>query len=271
MGIYNCQESLSQTLLSIKDQSYRNWELIMCDDGSTDATFDIAHKFTLQDSRMKVIKNEKNVGLAKSLNHCLEHSTGDYIMRHDGDDLMVVDRIEKQVKYMNTHECDACGSWAYLFDNNGVWGIRKLAEKPEKQTMVLGAPFIHPTVIMKRDRLLEVKGYSDNWITKQRLEDYDLWVKFFEKEFVLYNIQEALIYFREDKYSYNRKTRTFRITETRARLNACKRLKLPYFKRVLALKPLFVMMIPKRALRKYHIWKSNQQTPALNSNKANIS
>ncbi|MFZ3591239.1 glycosyltransferase family 2 protein [Bacillus sp. DJP31] len=267
MGVYNSEVTLAQTLQSIEKQSYQNWELIICDDGSTDRTLEIAQRFARNNSRLKVIKNQHNVGLSRTLNQCLEHCSGDYIMRHDGDDLMVEDRIEKQVRYMNTHECDACGSWAYLFDHDGVWGIRKLIRNPNKLTMVVGAPFIHPTVIMKSEKLHEVKGYSDNWITKQRLEDYDLWLKFFEKEFILHNIQEPLIYFREDKYSYNRKSRKFRITETIARLDACRRLNIPYYKRVFAMKPLLVMLIPRRALRKYHIWKANQQKDIFTSNK----
>ena len=92
-------------------------------------------------------------------------------MRHDGDDLMLENRIEKQVNYMSTHpECDMCGAGAYLFDDNGVWGIRQPEFKPNKFSMVIYADFIHPTVIIKHEKLLEVNGYSDNKITRQRLE-----------------------------------------------------------------------------------------------------
>jgi len=260
MGIFNCDRTLAETIQSIQHQTYTNWELIMCDDGSTDQTLEIAKEYAKHDERIKVIKNEFNVGLARTLNHCLEYCTGYYIMRHDGDDLMVENRIEKQVVYMETHDCDVCGSWAYLFDSEGVWGIRKLEKHPTKHTMIVGAPFIHPTVMMKHETILEVAGYSDNEVTRQRLEDYDLWIKLLEKEFILHNIQEPLIYFREDKYSYHRKSRKFRFTEMKARLDACQRLKIPYLKRILALKPLLVMIIPKNGLRRYHIWKSNRQT-----------
>lgn len=260
MGVYNCQETLVETIRSIENQTYHNWELILCDDGSIDHTFEIAQEFVNKDERIKIIKNNHNVGLARTLNHCLTYCTGDYIMRHDGDDIMVENRIEKQVMYMDTHDCDACGSWAYLFDQDGVWGNRKLDKAPTKHTMIVGAPFIHPTVIMRREKLLEVGGYSDNELTRQRLEDYDLWIKFYEKDYILHNIQEPLIYFREDKYSYNRKSRRFRLTETKARLEACSRLNIPYIKRLLAFKPLVVMLIPKNGLRKYHIWKSNQSS-----------
>jgi glycosyltransferase EpsE len=256
MGIYNCEETLGETIESIIKQTYKNWEMIMCDDGSIDKTYGIANDYAEKDKRIKLIKNERNMGLAKTLNHCLEYATGDYIMRHDGDDLMVTDRIEKQVNYMETNNCDACGAGAYMFDEKGVWGLRQPAMLPDKKCMILGVPFIHATVIMKSDILLKVGGYTNNELTRQRLEDYDLWIKLFEQNFILHNIQEPLIYFREDKNSYNRKKKSFRITETKARLNACKRLNIPYILRIFALKPLIVMMIPKRMLRRYHIRKA---------------
>lgn len=257
MGIYNCEETLVETIESIMEQTYKDWELIMCNDGSNDRTEEIANEFVEKDDRIKLIANEKNEGLAKTLNNCLKYATGDYIMRHDGDDLMAKDRIEKQVNYMENNKCDACGSGAYMFDESGVWGLRQSEMVPEKKCMILGAPFIHATVIIKKDVLLKVGGYSDNKLTKQRLEDYDLWIKLFEQNFILHNIQEPLIYFREDKNSYNRKKRKFRITETKARLNACKRLNIPYIQRIFALKPLLVMLIPKKILRRYHIRKAS--------------
>lgn len=260
MGIYNCEQTIAETIDSIEKQTYKDWELIMCDDGSIDHTYEIAQEYARKNEKIKLLKNNKNVGLAQTLNNCLNHCIGDYIMRHDGDDLMVRDRIEKQVEYMINHQdCDVCGSGAYLFDESGVWGTRQPEKFPSKESMVLGAQFIHPTVIIKHEKLLEVNGYSDNEITRQRLEDYDLWLKFFEKEYNLHNIQEPLIYFREDKDSYTRKSRKFRVAETKARLDACKRLNIPFYKRILAFKPLIVMLVPKKSLRRYHIWQANQK------------
>ncbi|MCM3765952.1 glycosyltransferase [Neobacillus niacini] len=260
MGIYNCEQVLAESIESIEKQTYSNWELIMCDDGSVDRTYEIAERYAQNNGRIKLLKNKQNKGLAQTLNHCLQHCTGDYIMRHDGDDIMLENRIEKQVNYMMAHACDASGGGAYLFDDDGVWGERQLNKKPGKEVMITGTPFIHPTVIIRHDRLLEVGGYSDNQFTKQRLEDYDLWLKFYEKGYTLENMEEPLIYFREDKDSYTRKSRRFRLTETKVRLNACKRLKIPYIKRFLAFKPLLVMLIPKNTLRKYHIWQASQNS-----------
>ncbi|ALF08809.1 glycosyltransferase family 2 protein [Parageobacillus thermoglucosidasius] len=252
MGIYNCEKTLNESIDSILNQTYDNWELIMCDDGSTDNTYQIALEYSRKDKRIQVIKNGKNMGLAKTLNNCLEISTGEYIMRHDGDDIMVRDRIEKQIKFMNTHDCDACGAGAYVFDEKGVWGIRQPPMLPDKRCMIVSAPFIHPTVIMKKESLLRVGGYSDTKLTRQRLEDYDLWIKFFEHNFILKNIQEPLIYYREDRNAYSRRKKKFRLAETSARLDACKRLNIPYSQRIFALKPLVAMVIPNSIMRYYH-------------------
>ena len=252
MGVYNCEKTLKESINSIINQTYENWELIMCDDGSTDRTYEIANEYAKKDERIKLIKNSKNMGLAKTLNNCLEMSTGDYIMRHDGDDIMAKDRIEKQVQYMDTHECDASGSGAYIFDDLGIWGIRQPSEIPAKSCMILGRPIIHATLIIKKDVLLQVGGYSDNDLTRQRLEDYDLWIKLFERNFILCNIQQPLIYVREDRNAYKRRKKKFRIAETRARLYACKRLNIPYFKRILALKPLIATLVPPCIMRYYH-------------------
>ncbi|MGX6446049.1 glycosyltransferase family 2 protein [Neobacillus sp. K501] len=260
MGIYNCENFLAESLTSIMNQTYKNWELILCDDGSTDGTIKIAAEFVKRDERIKLIKNNTNLGLAKTLNNCLKHCQGEYILRHDGDDIMVVNRIETQVAYMNNHDCDACGSGAYLFDKRGVWGTRQPVRFPHRNIMITDGPFIHPTVIMKHEKLLEVAGYSDNQLTKQRLEDYDLWLKFYEKGFILHNLQVPLIYFREDHESYHRKSRKFRVTETRARLDACKRLNIPMLKRILAFKPMVVMLVPKNALKKYHAWQTSKKS-----------
>ncbi|AZU63759.1 glycosyltransferase family 2 protein [Neobacillus mesonae] len=258
MGIYNCEKTLDDAIRSIEKQTYKNWELVMCDDGSTDHTLEIANQYVKRDERIKLLKNNSNLGLPGTLNKCLQFCNGDYIMRHDGDDIMIESRIERQVTYMDHHNCAACGSGVYLFDDNGVWGIRQPELKPGKHVMILDTPFIHPTVMMKREKLIEVGGYSDNYITKQRLEDYDLWLKFYEKGCSLHNIQEPLIYYREDQNSYKRKSRKFRITETKARLDACRRLNIPYLKRLLAFKPLIIMFIPKASLRKYHVWRAKK-------------
>src|SRR5699024_2253424 len=87
MGIYNCEETLSQSINSIIDQTYTDWELILCDDCSLDNTYNIAKTFADQLKNIVLLKNSKNEGLNYTLNKCLRYAKGQYIARMDGDDI----------------------------------------------------------------------------------------------------------------------------------------------------------------------------------------
>ena len=104
MGIYNCADTLPEAIDSIVNQTYVNWELIMCDDGSKDTTYQIAEKYQkMYPDKIVLIKNEKNQGLNYTLNHCLQYVTGDYIARMDGDDLSLPTRLEKEVTFFENN------------------------------------------------------------------------------------------------------------------------------------------------------------------------
>ena len=105
MGVYNDANLLSQAIDSLLAQTYAKWELIACDDCSTDNTSDILSEYAKNDPRIIVIRNEKNCGLAATLNHCLEYAQGEYIARMDCDDLSVETRLEKQVSYLQGPPC----------------------------------------------------------------------------------------------------------------------------------------------------------------------
>ena len=102
MGIYNSRskEILKKALESILKQTYENFELIICDDGSTNECINWAKEICENDTRVKFIKNEKNKGLAFTLNHCLSVASGEYIARMDDDDISHTDRFEKQIKFL---------------------------------------------------------------------------------------------------------------------------------------------------------------------------
>jgi glycosyltransferase EpsE len=253
MGICNCEKTLGPALDSIISQTYENWELIMCDDGSVDRTYELAMEYAVKDKRMTVIRNPENLGLAGTLNRCLGHAEGEYIMRHDGDDLMAHDKIEKQLRVVEDNKCDICGTGAFVFDDSGIWGLRMPDREPEKKCMAKEIPVIHAIVMMRKRILISVNGYSDNRFTRQRLEDYDLWIKFFEKGYIFHNIREPLYYYRVDKHSYKRRKRKFRLSEFRIRLDACKRLDLPFWMRILALKPLVLLFLPYQIVQKLNL------------------
>ena len=101
MGIYNCASTLSEAIDSILMQTFKDWELIMCDDGSIDNTYQIAKRYQKHVGRKIVLlKNDQNMGLNYTLNRCLAVASGEYIARMDGDDISLPTRLEKEVEFL---------------------------------------------------------------------------------------------------------------------------------------------------------------------------
>lgn len=101
MAAYNAQEYIAEAIESILKQTFTDFEFIIIDDASTDNTSAIIHSY--DDGRIKLIKNTVNLGLTKSLNIGLKHANGKYIIRTDADDVNLIDRFEKQIKYMESN------------------------------------------------------------------------------------------------------------------------------------------------------------------------
>ena len=142
MGIYNCQDTLSEAIEAILNQTLDNWELIMCDDGSTDNTYLVAREYAKKDSRIHLIRNKVNRGLNITLNRCLSKASGEYIARMDGDDICTPDRFEKQVDYLDRHlETTVVSSWMTLFDSSGEWAFRRLLFSLQQSRSFQEIPF----------------------------------------------------------------------------------------------------------------------------------
>lgn len=253
MGIYNCEDTLAKSIESVVNQTYDNWELIMCDDCSMDKTYDIAEKYQkMYPNKIKVIKNKKNMSLGPTLNKCLKYVSGYYIARHDGDDLYVKDKLEKQVYFLqHNKEIDLVGTGMKIFDENGVYGERFSKKEPEGKDLMKGTTFAHATIMAKSSVYKELKGYSES-LDRKGVEDYDLWFRFFEKGFKGYNLQEALYEVREDRNAYKRKNIKRRINEIKTMISGRKILKLNSKYNFLIIKPIITAIIPARILRVYH-------------------
>ena len=178
MPIYNGGADLNQAIRSILNQSHINWELIAIDDGSDDDS--IQTLLSYSDKRIKLIRNDKNFGLIKTLNRGLEHANGTYIARQDQDDISEPTRLESQLKFMSTHSLDLCGSHSTLIDANSQ-KIGKAYHPLTHETIVSclasTVPFSHGSAMMSRN-FMNKHGlmYSSDNIC----EDYALWIKFYE-------------------------------------------------------------------------------------------
>lgn len=251
MGVYNTNniEMLRKSITSILDQTYPNFEFIICDDGSTDNTMDLIKTIVKDDKRVKLIKNDKNMGLAYTLNHCIEKAHGEYIARMDADDYSEKERFQKQIDFLeNNKEYSVVGSNVALFDEKGIWGERSLPEIIEKEDFLFTSPFMHPTVMMRKKDLKNVNNYR---VAKEtlRAEDYDLWMRMYAKGYKLYNLQEKLFQVREDKDCFKRRKYKYRIGEAKVRYNGFKELQLFPKGYIYVIKPFIVGLIPQRILK----------------------
>ena len=253
MGIYNCESTLKESIESIINQTYTNWELIMCDDCSNDNTYNVAKYYAKKyPDKIKLIRNEKNLTLGPTLNRCLELVEGKYIARQDGDDLSTNDRLEKQVEFLEkNNEWDLVGAGMTSFDDNGNYGIRLTKEIPVSKDLMKGTTFAHATILMKSEVMKELNGYSEESSVKQ-VEDYHLWFRFFEKGYKGYNLQEPLYYVREDRDAYKRKNIKRRLNELKVMINGIKRLNLPVKNYFMIIKPIIAAIVPNYILMKYH-------------------
>lgn len=208
MGIYNCADTLAEAIDSILTQSYTDWELILCDDGSQDNTYNAAQLYSKKyPDKIKLIKNEKNEGLNKTLNRCLAEASGEYIARMDGDDISLPTRLEEEVRFLDTNPEYAIVSTPMIFfDENGDWKEGKAIEIPQLSDFVFHPPFhCHAPCMIRREAYLAVGGYT---VDKRllRYEDCNLWYKLYSAGYRGYNIQKPLYKMRDDRNAYSRRT-----------------------------------------------------------------
>lgn len=252
MGVYKITDEkiLRKSINSILNQTYTDFEFIICDDGSNDGTIDLVKKICERDSRVKIIQNNTNKGLAYVLNKCFEHSSGEYIARMDADDESKLDRFEKQINFLEKHkDIDLVACCCNLFDENGIYGERVYNEYIEKKDFLYNSPIVHPTIMLRRKSFERINGYRD--IPKTyRVEDYDLFMRMIIDGQKIYTIQEKLFNFREDEKSYARRKYKYRINEFKVRYENFKKMGLLPKYIIYVVKPLIVGLIPGKVLKK---------------------
>lgn len=200
MGIYNCANTLPEAIDSILQQTYKDWEIVLCDDGSSDETYEVASDYQKQyPEKIILLRNESNTGLNHTLNRCLEKATGEYIARMDGDDISLPTRLEKEAFFLDAHPEYAIVSTPMIFfDENGDWGRSYSIEKPEKKDFIKHSPvFCHAPCMIRREAYLAVNGYTED-VKMLRFEDINLWYKLYAKGYIGYNLPEPLYKMRDD-------------------------------------------------------------------------
>ena len=179
MGIYNCADTLIEALESLETQTYKRFKVVLCDDGSKDNTLEVAQKWAEMHPNYIVIRNEHNMGLNATLNHCLEYVDTEFVARMDGDDRSLPHRFKQEVNFLDEHPDFAIVSGPmHYFDDKGVFMSGKGRGVVTKQDFIAGTPFCHAPCMVRSGAYRTVKGYS---VDKKllRMEDYHLWFKMY--------------------------------------------------------------------------------------------
>lgn len=246
MGIYNCADTLAQAVDSIRAQTYTDWELILCDDGSADDTYQVARSLAAEDQRIILLRNEKNMGLNATLNRCFSAATGEYIARMDGDDDCMPERFERQIRFLTDHpEFQIVSAAMSMFDEHGEWGRVAAPEYPQPRDTVERTAFFHAPVMLKKACMDAVGGYTED-PRMLRVEDVNLWIKLYLKGYRGYNIQEPLYRMRNDQNALNRRKYIYRINSAYVRLQGCRMMGLGPKSYLKACMPLVHGLVPAR-------------------------
>lgn len=249
MGVYNCESTVKESIDSIINQTFNDWEFIICDDGSTDKTYRLVEEYVNRyKNKIILIKNTNNKGLAYSLNRCFKIAKGEYIARQDGDDLSLINRLEEEVKFLDTNEeCVLVSTGIKLFDENNIWNGFMPKEYPDNIDVINCRAFVHASAMIRKNILQEVNGYR---VSKETLrnEDFDLWSRIYSLNLKGANILKRLYYVREDLNAYKRRKFKYRIDEFKLRKKYFKVLNISLKYYPIIFKPIIIGLIPRRVL-----------------------
>lgn len=194
MPVYNASTYLREAIDSVLSQTFTDFELLMINDGSTDESVSIIDSY--DDPRIRLLHNDKNLGVIDTLNKGLAEAKGEWIARQDADDISHSERLEKQVQVLEQDsEVALVGSWMQLVDTDnqelGVW------QYPESSNRIRWASLFnsavgHPTVMFRANLVRKAGGYSADF---PHAEDFDLWSRLLEYG-QFKNIGESLVRYR---------------------------------------------------------------------------
>lgn len=196
MAVYNCADFVEETIESLLNQNYSNFELIIVDDCSTDDTWTILNSFS--DDRIILLKNEKNRRLAYSLNRAIGICHGEYVARMDGDDLCEPDRFVVQVGYLDEHsDVAVLGGYVQQFGESSVLVKLPISHEEIKTELLFTNPMSHPAVMFR-------KSLIDSWYDPRIVaaQDYELWSRLIWKV-QFHNLPQPVIKYR----IHNKQTR----------------------------------------------------------------
>lgn len=221
MSVHETGPHLRSAIGSILRQTHRDFEFLIMDDGSSDETSAILDAYRRNDSRIAVERLEQNRGLGYALAHGMELATTPYVARMDGDDIAEPERLAIQLAYMDRNaDIDILGSNARDIDERGIAGaLRSVpASSSEIARLIWSCPIIHPTVMLRRQRILSVGNYDRNF---RRRQDYELWFRAVKHGLKFANLPEPLLRYRFSAESMRRTSWNKAWQQARIGWNGC--------------------------------------------------
>lgn len=198
MPSFNSEAYLEQAILSVVSQTYDRWELLICDDGSTDLSSEIAEKWAERDGRIRALKNHYNKGAAGARNTCLNVSRGRYIAFLDSDDFWHQSKLEKQISYMKSSGCTFSYTYYDVIDESGLF-LHTIKTPRQVSLKHLSVSNFIPCLTVIYDSFILGKVEQPN--IKKR-NDFALWLTIFhQRGFTNAScIQESLASYRQNSY-----------------------------------------------------------------------
>lgn len=202
-SIYNGEKHIRESVSSILNQTFTDFEFIIVNDCSTDNTKRILQSFANKDNRIRLINNNKNIGLTKSLNKALKLTKGKYIARHDADDISLPQRLKKQYDFLeNNPEIYLVGTSTNLIDEEETF-IRKSNTIASYQSIASRLPkkncIYHPTIMFRNN---SKTFYREKFTYAQ---DYDLYLNLLTNGYQMSNLEDSLVKRRISKKSIGQK------------------------------------------------------------------
>ena len=258
MGVYNSKEYLREAIESILNQTFKNFEFIIIDDGSNDGSSKILKSYDEKDPRIKIINNKNNIGLTASLNKGLKTAQYDFIARMDADDISKNDRLQKQYNFLKANkDVSVIGTSAIDIDKEGkIINHRKvpLTYDKIKKTIRTVNPIIHSSVMFRKKDILKIGGYNEKY---RKVQDYELWFRCISNDIKLNNLEEELILYRRDNKYYKRKSLYYRWIDFKIRIEGYQLLNIPFYQWYTLFIPLILGLSPQFLLNFLYKYKGN--------------
>ena len=225
ISTHNNESEIGRCLNSLLNQTYKDFEIIVVNDGSNDNTSKILEEiYSRNKNYIKVFKNDKNMGLAYSLNKAYKNARGIYLARIDADDIAIQNRLVEQLKIIESNpKISIVGSRAFFVNNSGdIVGESKMkiSEKSliRPKSLIYALNIIHPSVLMRKSFMDKVGLYDHSL---KRAQDLDLWLRAINLNYKFFIIDKPLIFYKKSIYGVKKSLIIFKYSLIISLKNRC--------------------------------------------------